>query len=173
MSRAFLKESTLEEEAVIPVPLSLLPRGARNHMTLRGAERIRAELTLLIECERPALSALPQVEAETKRRRQILDRRIAYLQESLRTAEILGAPADEGQVNFGATVTVRDAQKTESTYYLVGVDETDPGRNWISWQAPLAKALWNARVGQRILFKSPSGPTELEIVRISYPHHMG
>lgn len=168
MSRAFLKESTLEEEAAIPRPVALLPKGARNYMTPSGARRLRDELSRMMEHERPALAALPQNDPETKRLRQILELRIDYLQESLRTAEIPKGPPNTGEVNFGATVTVRDSKGNESTYSLVGVDETDLGKNWISWQAPIAKVLWHARVGQRVSFKFPSGRTELEILKIAY-----
>jgi transcription elongation factor GreB len=56
----------------------------------------------------------------------------------------------------------------ESTYRIVGVDETDIDRNWVSWLSPIAKALLNARVGQRVRFKFPSGEAELEIIRVAY-----
>jgi len=158
----------LEEEAVVPRPVSLLPPGTRNYLTAVGAQRLRGELSRLVEVERPALADLPADDPETKQRREIMDRRVDYLQESLRTADVQTSPPDAGRVNFGATVTVRDSQGKESTYRLVGVDETHPDQNWISWLAPIAKALWNARVGQKVPFKFPSGRTELEIVRIVY-----
>jgi|SRR5665213_719963 len=168
MSRAFLKESTLEEEEVIPRPVPLLPSGARNYVTSRGIIGLRAELTRLVETEGPSLAALPQEDPDTKRLRQILSRRVDYLRESLRTAQTPVRPAGEDRVEFGSTVTVRDPRKTESTYHLVGVDEADPGQNRISWLSPIAKALWHSRVGQRVPFILPSGPSELEIVAIAY-----
>jgi transcription elongation factor GreB len=168
MSRAFLKESTLEEEEVIPRPVAVLPSGARNYMTARGIKGLRAELTRLVEREGPALAALPPEDSDTKKRRQILGRRVDYLRESLRAAETPARPAGDDRVEFGATVTVRDPQKNESTYHLVGVDEADPGQNRISWLAPIAKALWHSRVGQRVPFTSPSGRMELEILAIAY-----
>lgn len=67
------------------------------------------------------------------------------------------------QVRFGATVTIRD-QDGEATYRIVGVDETDAGENHISWISPLAKALLNARVGEKVRFRN----AELEIVRVDY-----
>ena len=169
MSRAFLKESTLEEEEVIPRPVPLLPSGAKNYVTAQGIDLLRAELTRLIEREGPSLATLPQEDPDTKRLRQILGRRVDYLRESLRTAETPVRPAGEDRVEFGSTVTVRDPDKTESTYHLVGVDEADPGQNRISWLAPIARALWHARVGERVPFLLPSGPSKLEIVAIAYP----
>ena len=168
MSRAFLKESTLEEEAVIPRPVPVLPSGTRNYVTARGLDALRAELTRLVEREGPSLATLPQEDSDTKRLRQILNRRTDYLRESLRTAETPVRSAGEDRVEFGAAVTVRDPQENESTYHLVGVDEADPGHNRISWLAPIAKALWHSRVGQRVPFTSPSGRIELEIVAVGY-----
>jgi transcription elongation factor GreB len=168
VSTAFLKEATLEQEAVIPRPVSLLPPGARNYVTPQGINSLRAELKRLVEEEGPALSALAPEDPDTKRLRQILSRRIEYVSESLRTAETPAVPTGGDRVEFGSTVTIRDPQNAESTYRLVGVDEADAGENRISWRAPIAKALWHARVGDRVPFVRPSGRTELEIVAIAY-----
>jgi transcription elongation factor GreB len=71
-------------------------------------------------------------------------------------------------VRFGATVTVRERNGEASVYRIVGVDEMDLDRNWVSWLSPIAKALLNARPGQRVRFKSPAGEQELEITGITY-----
>jgi transcription elongation factor GreB len=168
MSRAFLKETTLEEDAVIPRPVPLLPSGARNYVTSEGIEALRAELTRLVEREAPSLAALPKEDPDNKRLRQILGRRADYLRESLRTAETPVRSAGEDRVEFGSRVTVRDSQDTEATYHLVGVDEADAGNNRISWLAPIAKALWHSRLGDRVPFTLPSGRTELEVIAIAY-----
>ena len=76
------------------------------------------------------------------------------------------APGPLEQVRFGTTVTVRDGKGGESVYRIVGVDEADFSRNEVSWLSPIARALLNARLGQRVPFKFPSGATELEIVKI-------
>ena len=54
------------------------------------------------------------------------------------------------------------------TYRIVGVDEIDLNRGWVSWQSPIAKALLNGKRGQRIRFKFPSGEETLEILDIRY-----
>jgi transcription elongation factor GreB len=78
---------------------------------------------------------------------------------------VIVAPPTEptDQVRFGASVTIRD-NDSDTTYRIVGVDETDDGANYISWISPLARALLNARVGQRVQFRD----SELEIVRVAY-----
>ena len=72
------------------------------------------------------------------------------------------------QVRFGATVTVREPDGEESRYRIVGADETDIDRGWVSWLSPIAKALLNARLGERVRLRLPGGERELEITGITY-----
>ena len=68
----------------------------------------------------------------------------------------------------GASVIVRGRAEEESVFRIVGVDETDIDRGWVSWLSPVAKALLNARVGDRVAFRFPTGEDVLEVVRITY-----
>lgn len=63
---------------------------------------------------------------------------------------------------------VREGDGEESTYRIVGVDEADGERGWVSWFSPVARTLLNARLGEHVRFKFPSGETVLEIVGITY-----
>ena len=169
MSRAFVRESDVPQLPELPPLVSPLPPGARNHITPRGAQRIREELTRLIEVERPRLASAPGDDIDAKRELQILDQRARYLQESLRTAEIAEiTPGPTDVVRFGTTVTVRESDGTETQYRIVGVDETDLDHNDVSWLSPIARALLNARAGERVQFKAPRGMRELEVVSIAY-----
>lgn len=168
MSRAFVRETDVPQLPELPPLVSPLPPGTKNMLTARGARRLQDELTRLAEQARPRLAAAPADDLDAKRELQVLDQRIRYLQASLRTAEI--APAGDGMadtVRFGATVTVRDAAG-EARYRIVGVDETDPDRGEVSWLSPLARALLNAKTGDRVVFNAPAGKRELEIVRVEY-----
>ena len=137
-------------------------------MTPDGAQRLREELGRLIQVDRPRAASMRD-ESESKRQLQMLDERIRYLEQSLQTAVVVAPPdANEDRVRFGATVTVRERTGGESRYRIVGVDETDLDRGWVSWLSPIAKALLNARVRNRVQFKLPSGEEELEIVSIAY-----
>ena len=168
MSKAFTRESDFPDLPPRPRPASVLPAGAKNYLTTRGAAQLQQELDRLMNTERPRLVAAQQNE-DIKDQLSETDFRIQYLQETLRTAVIVSPPpvADD-TVRFGATVKVRESDGAESNYRIVGVDETDIDRNWVSWLSPVAKALLNARVGQRVRFKFPSGETELEILGVAY-----
>lgn len=168
MSRAFVRESDSSSLPELPPLVSPLPPGAKNLLTPGGAQRLREELARRLEHERPPLATAPAEDEDAKRELQVLDQRIRYLQESLRTAEIATlAPGPAEVVSFGATVTVREKDGVVTSYRIVGVDETDLDRNWISWLSPLARALINGRVGERVQFKAPRGVRELEIVAIA------
>jgi transcription elongation factor GreB len=71
-------------------------------------------------------------------------------------------------VRFGATVTVREPEGTETRYRIVGVDEIDLDRQWVSWLSPLARGLLNARIGDRVVHRTPRGPRELTVLQIEF-----
>ncbi len=169
MSKAFTRESDdLPESPLTARPPSPLPPGAKNYLTPGGAQRIREELERLSLVVRPkaASGADP---GKSSRDAQILEQRIRQLEQSLQTAEIVEPPAAPwDHVRFGATVTVRDRAGNVSQYRIVGVDETDIDRNWVSWLSPVARALLKARLGQHVRFRFPAGEEELEIMEINY-----
>ena len=166
MSKAFTKESDLPEITLRPRPTSPLPPGAKNYLTATGAEQLKRELDRLLNVERPSMATRS---GETSDELQILQQRAEQIQDILQSAVIVPLPTTtDDTVRFGATVTVRERKGEESTYRIVGVDETDLDRNWVSWISPIAKALLNARVGQKVRFKFPSGEEELEILSVSY-----
>ena len=151
MSKAFTKEDAQPEEQP-PKPLrSVLPPGAQNYLTADGAQRLRAELDALLERARP-------------------DERTQELKRILDSAVVVGPPSEDFDVvRFGATVSVRSVSDGEIVRYrIVGVDETDVARRWISWISPIAKALLLATVGDHVRAALPSGVRELEIVEVTY-----
>ena len=98
-----------------------------------------------------------------------LEQRLSSLLRRLEAAEVIDPetqPAD--RVLFGATVIVRDAGDRERTYRIVGVDEADARRGWVSWRSPIARALLNLRAGEQATVHTPRGDEELEVVRIEY-----
>ena len=181
MNKAFVNESDAEEDDDLP-GLPALPPGTVNYMTLRCHAAMRAEFEQLVKVERPNLVQVVAWAAGNgdrsengdyiygKKRLREIDRRIRFLMKRLETSVLVDPASQENieQVFFGATVTVCEADGTEATFQIVGIDEADAGRGMISWISPLARALLKAREGDTVRFHSPSGQRELEIVEIRY-----
>jgi transcription elongation factor GreB len=171
MSKAFTRESDDAPE-LPPVQRnhSSLPPGAKNYLTPDGAQRLRDELAQLIEFARPQAVSLSDP-ADSRRQLQQLDQRIQHLEQSLQSAVIVPPPAAPwDQVRFGATITVRALDGSEEQYRIVGADEADLDRNWVSFFSPIAKALLNGRLGQHVRFRVPAGEQQLEIIALTYEH---
>lgn len=169
MSKAFTRES--DDAPVIPLRprrITTLPPGTRNYLTASGAQRLREELHTSLHPERERLQQLAPTD-DTKRELAAIADRIEQVEHTLSTAVIVEPPAPpHEQVRFGATVTARHRSGEETHYRIVGVDETDIDRDWISWLSPVAKALLNAQVGQKVRIKLPGGDDELTILAIRY-----
>jgi len=185
MSKAFSQEETTFEEDEVPDEPSPLPVGARNYMTPGGFERLKTELDRLTTNERPELVATVAWAASNgdrsenadyiygKKRLREIDRRIRFLIRRLDLAEVVDPITrrdDDSvdQVFFGATVIVRGGNGDERTVSIVGVDEIDTARGYISWVSPMARALLKAREGETVMLRTPGGAEELEIVAVRY-----
>ena len=169
MSKAFTRDENEGPDIpdILPTASSLAP-GAKNYITPAGARRLRDELRDLVEVKRPQLVDVRD-DPDAKRQLARLDQRIRQVEESLESAEVVELSTGSADVvRFGACVTVREQDGTETSYRIVGVDEMDADQNWVSWMSPIAKALLNRRRGERIRFKFPSGEQTLEIKEISY-----
>src|SRR5262249_16848707 len=108
-----------------------------------------------------------------KKRLREIDRRIRFLVRRLDAAKVVDPVArrdddNADQVFFGATVTVRDERGIERTVSIVGIDEIDTGRGYISWISPMARALIKAREGDTVTLHTPAGIEDLEILRVRY-----
>jgi transcription elongation factor GreB len=169
VSRAFLKESTLEEPEVRPNRSFVLPPGAKNLMTASGRAQLQAEYNALASRRIELSTRMGAGEEEAKREVMLIDERLRPIQRSLETAEVVDPPNPDqrDQVRFGAWVTVRDGQET-AVYRIVGVDEADPAKNAISHLSPLARALINAKTGDRAIVKLGAKSAQLEVLAVRY-----
>jgi transcription elongation factor GreB len=152
-------------------------------VTAEGHARLKAELDELWRLRRPeVVKALAAAAAEgdrsenaeySYRKKQLgeIDRRVRYLSRRLETLRVVDAPpADREAVFFGATVEVEDLASGESSRYrIVGPDETDAKRGWISIDSPLARAMLKKRVDDEFEATLPSGNARFTILEVSYP----
>ncbi|HET8875990.1 MAG TPA: transcription elongation factor GreB [Casimicrobiaceae bacterium] len=185
MSKAFTNEEAAESDDGEIVEPSPLPAGARNYMTPGGFARMRRELDTLVAKERPELVATVAWAAGNgdrsengdyiygKKRLREIDRRIRFLVRRLDAAEVVdpAMPRDDdaaSRVYFGATVTIADASGGERTVSIVGIDEIDTARGYISWISPMARALLRASEGDTVSVHTPGGIEELDVVGVRY-----
>jgi len=184
VNKAFTKEIDTDDDDDVE-GVSPLPAGARNYMTPGGFARLSAELERLVQKERPELVATVAWAASNgdrsengdyiygKKRLRAIDRRIRFLIKRLDAAEVVdpAAPRDDelgDQVFFGATVDVRNARGEKRTLSIVGVDEIDTARGYISWVSPMARALLKAREGDTVTLRTPVGAEDIDVVEVRY-----
>jgi transcription elongation factor GreB len=185
MSKAFTREPDAADDDDDIEAVSPLPAGARNYMTPGGFARLSGELEHLVHKERPELVVTVAWAAGNgdrsengdyiygKKRLREIDRRVRYLIKRLDAAEVVdpAAPRDEeqvGQVFFGATVAICNARGEARTVAIVGIDEIDTARGYISWVSPMARALLKAREGDTVTLRTPGGVEDIDIAEVRY-----
>ena len=182
MSKAFTREDDAPEDDFDgDEDQNPIPAGAKNYLTPAGWRRLRDELTWLVNTERPEVTQVVSWAARNgdrsenadyqygKKRLREIDRRIRHLTKRLEVAEVVDPATREetDQVFFGATVTYATAAG-ERTVRIVGIDETDPARHYVSWISPIARALIKAREGDTVHVRTPGGEEEVEILEVRY-----
>lgn len=151
-------------------------------ITREGHERLKAELDDLWRVRRPeVVVALTAAAAEGDRsenaeyhyrKKQLgeIDRRVRYLSSRLEVLRVVdAAPADPEAVFFGATVELENIASGElSRYRIVGPDETDASRGYISIDSPLARALLKKRIDDEVEASLPGGIRSFAIIDVDY-----
>ena len=144
---------------------------------------MRSEYDTLFATERPALVETIAWAAGNgdrsengdyiygRKRLREIDRRLGWLSKRMKAAKVVDphVQEDRSRVWFGATVTVADEDDVERALTLIGDDETDAGAGRIGWNAPLARALRGAAVGDLRRVELPGGEREYEVIAINYP----
>ena len=104
-----------------------------------------------------------------KRRLREIDRRVSFLNKRLEVLQIVDySPKKEGKVFFGAWVELENEDGEVKQYRIVGCDEFDPAKNWISIDSPVARALIGKEEDDEITVETPSGKIQLYVNRIWY-----
>lgn len=163
----------------------LIPPGSKNYITPGGHLRLKDELKYLLDSERPQVTSAVSWAAKNgdrsenadyqygKKRLREIDKRIRFLTKRLDNAEVIDpqTPRDDDtaqKVFFGATVTYSNAAGDENTITIVGIDELNLARGYITWVSPLARALMKAEAGDSVTLNAPGGREELDIVDVRY-----
>lgn len=106
-----------------------------------------------------------------KKRLREIDRRIRFLTRRIEKAEVVDASlqGDNDQIFFGATVTYANQAGGETTITIVGMDEVDLDKGYVSWISPIARALIKAREGDTVPLRTPAGVEQIDILAVKYP----
>jgi len=97
-----------------------------------------------------------------------IDRRIRYLQKRMPDLNVVDQVGDKNQVFFGAWVTLEKDSGEEVSYRIVGPDETDAKRNFISIDSPLAKAILKKRVDNAVAITIGDTENTYSVLSIHY-----
>ena len=150
------------------------------YITADGYAKLDAELKALWKRRAIVVKILAEAAAEgdrsenaeyiyRKKELREIDYRIRYLQRRLPDLKIVdNLPSNPQQVFFAAWVTIEDDKGEEKTYRIVGPDEFDPKKGWISMDSPVAKALLKKHLEDEVKVETPNGTENFYISHISY-----
>lgn len=155
----------------------------KNYITPQGFAALQAEFHQLYKVERPEVVRTVSWAASNgdrsengdyiygKRRLRQIDSRCRHLMRRMDLAEIVDSSLQQHleKVFFGAWVTLYNlADNTEHTYRIVGKDEIEPTKGYISWISPLAKSMLGKSIGDQIRVVTPKGEEAFEIIEIRF-----
>jgi transcription elongation factor GreB len=151
------------------------------YITPEGARLLREELQYLWRELRPeVVKALSAAAAEgdrsenaeyTYRKKQLggIDRRIRYLSRRVDVMKIVDRPpADTTVIRFGAQISLQSSSEGRVDYRIVGVDETDAAKGFISIDSPVAKAMLGKTVGASTEVDLPEERVSFKVISIRY-----
>jgi transcription elongation factor GreA len=151
-------------------------------MTRQGYEALVVELKHLRAVVRPQVIEAVRLAREegdlrenaeyhgAKEKQAIVEAKIRHLETQLAHAEVIDTGTLSGdRVVFGATVQVYEVDVSEQRVFrLVGADEANPQRGWISIQSPVGRALVGKQIGDTVEVRVPKGTLIYEIVAITF-----
>lgn len=99
-----------------------------------------------------------------------IDRRVRFLGKRLEVLKVVDQkPADLTRIFFGAWVEVEDAESGELlSFRIVGPDEIDTEKHWISIDAPMARAMLKKTVDDEVVVERPAGRGVFYVLSVSY-----
>jgi len=151
------------------------------YITPEGFQRLNDELSYLWKKKRPQVTqAVREAAAQGDRsenaeyiygKKQLreIDYRVRFLRKRLDNITVVDTPpSDTTRIFFGAWVELENQHGEILRYRIVGPDEFDPQRGFISMDSPVAQALMKKSVDDSIVANTPEGDNELCIVAIYY-----
>jgi transcription elongation factor GreB len=156
------------------------PKGSK-FITPQGSRRLKDELDHLWRVLRPQVTQAVQEAAAQgdrsenaeyiygKRQLREIDRRVRFLRQRLDGMVVVDQPPSNPQrVFFGAWVALEDDDGEQANYRIVGPDEFDAGKSYISMDAPLGRALLGKAIDDEVKVETPAGAKTYVIVSVRY-----
>jgi transcription elongation factor GreB len=157
------------------------PAPGSKYATAEGARRLREELDFLWRVQRPQVTRAVQEAAAQgdrsenaeyiygKKMLREIDGRVRFLRKRLEGMIVVSRPPDDrSRIYFGAWVKLEDEDGREIEMRIVGPDEIDPARKYVSMDAPLARALMKKRVDDEVTVDVPGGAATYVVTEIRY-----
>jgi|TARA_B110000977_G_scaffold78491_1_gene105625 transcription elongation factor GreB len=151
------------------------------YITPVGKDKLQKEHDYLWQKKRPEITRSVQEAAAQgdrsenaeyiygKKQLREIDYRLRHLRKRLADITVVDAvPEDQERVFFGAWVSLEDEAGKIYEYRIVGPDEFDDEDEYISMDAPLAKAILKRRLDDEIVVKLPRGEKRYCISAIRY-----
>jgi len=151
------------------------------YITPEGHKHLREELSYLWKIKRPQVT---QAVAEAaamgdrsenaeyiygKKQLRQIDSRIRFLTKRLSELIVVDRiPEDTSRVFFGAWVEIEDSDGNVYRYRIVGPDEFDADKGFISIDSPMAKALLRRTAGEEVIVRRPDGTASFVVTSICY-----
>lgn len=150
------------------------------YITPAGYQRLELELKQLWHKRKDVVSALSAAAAEgdrsenaeyiyRKKELRGIDRRIHFLQKRMPSLNIISdAPADQDRIFFSAWVLLENDKQEEVLYRIVGADEFEMDKRYISLDSPLARALLKKTFDDEVLIRIESQEIRYTVFDIQY-----
>ena len=100
----------------------------------------------------------------------LMEARIAELTDVVGRAQVVDpSTLAHARISFGSTVELIDQNTDEElTYTIVGGQESNPSKGFISIQSPMAKVLLGKEEGDEVSISLPAGKKMYDIEEVSY-----
>jgi len=151
------------------------------YITKEGEKFLKEELNQLWRIERPKVTKSVSEAAALgdrsenaeyiygKKRLREIDRRVRYLTKRLEEVKIVSEmPENKDKIYFGAFVNLENTLGDITKVRLVGPDEIQPKKGYISIDSPIGNALLGKKIGDEIIFESSEGEKTYLVIEIKY-----
>ncbi len=156
------------------------PQGSK-YITPDGYRRLEEELDYLWRVERPQVTQQVAEAAAMgdrsenaeyiygKKRLREIDSRVRFLRKRLDGMTVVDQlPTDQSRIYFGAYFELEDEAGELHRYRLVGPDEFDPKRGWISIDSPMGRAVLKKTLDDELTVALPKGEATFIVTDVRY-----